>query len=178
MTVKIIDTDASINLFERMRSFDCTPFFSRYEVVVTDKVLEEIHTGNSFRDQEFNVHELTSEEQELFDDSMTYMHRLGSGERSAMIHALFLSNGEADKIVVISNDKEAQHIFQRDVPKDPDLKSRFPNMERIMWVRTIDVVKKIWEEGLMDPKEAHGVYHELKAILGPKLNFILEEPKV
>lgn len=178
MTVKIIDTDASINLFERMESFDCTPFFSRYKVIVTDKVFDEIHTGNSFQDQEFNVHALTEEEQELFDDITSYMHKLGSGERSAMIHALFLSNEEADKIVVICNDKEAYHVFHRDVPRNPDLKARFPNMERILWVKTIDVVKKMWEEGWMDSEEARGVHHEMKIILGPKLDFLLEEPKV
>lgn len=178
MTIKIIDTDASINLFETMRSFDCTPFLSMYETIFTDIIYDEIHKGNSFKDLDFKVHALSEEEQELYNDSTTYMFGLGSGERSAMVHALFLSNEQVDRIVVISNDKEANHIFHRNVLRNPEFKEQFPNMDRILWVRTIDVIRKMWEKGLIDFESSKAIYEELKNIMGPKLKFLLQEPEI
>lgn len=179
MSIKVLDTDASINLFERMKSFDCIPFLSGYHTMYSDIVWEELTKGNSYKTIPFEIYHLSPEEQELFDDTTNYLSGLGSGERSAMIHALFLSNSHTcegdDKIIVICNDKEANHIFRRDLSRNPMMKRMFPNMEKIIWVKTIDVLEKMWIEGAIDKNVAVEIYNELKIILGPKLKFLIEK---
>ncbi len=179
MSIKVLDTDTSINLFERMKSFDCIPFFSGYHTMYSDLVWGELTKGNSYRAMPFEVYHLTPEEQELFDDTTNYMACLGNGERSVMVHALFLSNVHTcegdDKIVVVCNDKEAHHIFSRDLPRIPIIKEKFPNMGKIVWVRTVDVLEKMWEEGIINNSVAAEIYDELKIILGPKLKFLIEK---
>lgn len=181
MSIKVLDTDTSINLFERMKSFDCIPYLSKYHTMYSDIVWKELTSGNSYKSIPFETYRLSSEEQKLFDDTTNYMSNLGCGERSAMIHALFLSNEHScngdDKIVVICNDKEANHIFRRDLPRDPMMRRMFPNMEKIVWVKTIDVLEKMWIEGAIDKSVASEIYNELKEILGPKLDFLFFEGK-
>ena len=176
MSIKILDSDCAINLLERMRSFDCIPFLSGYETVMTENVLNELRKGNSFKETPFETYTLSGKEKVLFDDTTGYMSRLGKGERSAMIHALFLSNKhsceDSDKIVVLSNDKEANHIFHNVLPKDPTMRRMFPNIDKIIWSRTVDVIEKMWNAELIDDDAADGVYDELCVIIGPDLRFL------
>lgn len=176
MSIKILDSDCTINLLEKMRSFDCIPFLSDYETVMTENVLNELRKGNSFKEMPFEIYSLSAEEQKLFEDTVSYITCLGSGERSAMIHALFLSNEhtctDSDKIVVLSNDKEANHIFHNIVSRDPSMRRMFPNLDKIVWSRTVDVIEKMWNQGLIDDVAAKGIYNELRIIIGPKLGFL------
>ncbi len=176
MSIKILDSDCAINLLERMRSFDCIPFLSEYETIVTSNVISELKKGNSFENIPFEIHTLTNDERAIFEDTANYISRLGAGERSVMIHALFLSNEHSckadDKIVVLCNDKEANHIFHNDLSKDPMIKRLFPNYDKIIWSRTVDVIEKMWNIGLIDDKTGKSIYEDLRIIIGPKLDFL------
>ncbi len=131
MSIKLLDTDCAINLTEKMRSFDCIPFLSNYKTIITDHVFNELKRGISFKNLPFEIYKLSNEETELFYDTADYLSKLGTGERSTMIHALFLSNKYScenkNKVVVLCNDKEANHIFQNVLPKDPMMRHLFPN---------------------------------------------------
>ena len=162
-----------------MKCFDCIPFFADYRTVITNIVHDEIHAGTSYCDLDFEMHDMTPDETDLFEDISRYIYQLGRGERSAMVHALFLSNQTTDNIVVISNDKEAYQVFHRLVLKDPDLKKRFPNMCLIKWVRTYDAIRRMWEKGLLRNGLAEEIYSEMSRLLGEKnLRFLLEEPEI
>ncbi len=177
MSIKILDADCAINLLERMRSYNCVPFLSSYDTIMTDEVLDELEKGNSFRGCVFKTYSLSDKEAALYNEMSRYISRLGKGERSAMVHALFLSNGrtceDADKIVVLCNDKEANHIFHNVVCKDPKIKRMFPNIQKIIWSGTAEVIRKLWNEGYIDKKTANNIHDELHMIMGPKLDFLI-----
>lgn len=176
MSIKILDSDCAINLLERMRSFNCIPFLSGYETMMSKDVHDELCNGNSFKGTPFLIYSLSDREMELFNQVSSYMLNIGKGERSTMVHALFLSKERtcegSEKIIVLSNDNEANHIFRKILCKDPKIRRMFPNLEKIVWARTIDVIKKMWNEGLIDEDAAKNVYDELCGIIGPELKFL------
>ena len=178
MSIKILDSDCAINLFERMRSFNCIPFLSEYETIMTDDVINELKKGNSFKNIPFKIHTLTDEERAIFEDTANYISKLGIGERSVMIHALFLSNEHSckadDKIIVLSSDKEANHVFHNDLLKDPMIVRLFPNCDKIIWSRTADIIKKMWNIGLIDDETGKSIYKDLCIIIGPGLDFLIQ----
>jgi len=144
MSIKILDSDCAINLLEKMKSFNCIPFLSSYDTIITEDVLNELRRGNSFKGAPFEIYSLSDKEIELFNDTTDYMSKLGRGERSAMVHALFLSNEHScensDKIIVLSNDKEANHIFHNELCRNPSIGQMFPNLDKIIWSRTVDIL--------------------------------------
>ncbi len=176
MSIKILDTNCAINLLERLKTFDCVPFLSQYDTILTTVIFDELNNGRPFRQVPFEIHELTTEEQALYDDTRNYITELGPGERSAIVHALFLSNihscDDSDKIILFSDDKEAKHIFTHVILKSPELKSRFPKMDLIIWSRSINLIAKMWNSHLIDAESAEGICRDLRPILGPKLDFL------
>ncbi len=176
MSIKILDTNCAINLLERLKTFDCVPFLSQYDTVLTTIILDELNNGRPFRHVPFEIHELTYEEKELYDDTKTYITELGPGERSAIVYALFQSNihscEDSDKIILFSDDKEAKHIFSHVILKSPELKRQFPNMDKIIWSRSINLIDRMWNSHLIDNESAEGILRDLRPILGPKLDFL------
>lgn len=178
MSIKILDTDCAINLLERMRSYDCVPFLSSYETILSEEVVSELRQGNSFRCCTFKTYNLSEKERMVSDKMSHYISKLGEGERTAIVHSLFLSNRHTcendDKIVVLCNDKEARHVFHNVVCKDPEIKQKFPYNHKIIWSGTADVIRKLWDGGYLDEKTASNVHKELQMIVGPKLNFLIQ----
>lgn len=62
ISIKIIDSDCAINLFKRMGSFDCAPYLSGYETIVTENVMAKPRRGSSYRGHPFDIHILSDEE--------------------------------------------------------------------------------------------------------------------
>lgn len=176
MSIKIFDADCAINLFERMKSYDCTPFLSSYDVVFTKEVFDELRVGNSFKNNSYKIHSLSSEEMTLRSELSQYITTLEKGEISVIVHALHMSNvcdcEGVNKIIVLSNDKEARHVFYNIICKDPALSEGFPRIHRIIWSRSVDFIRKLWDEGCIDTDESTKIYNELYAIIGPELNFL------
>lgn len=176
MSIKIIDTCTAINIFEKIRSFDSTIYLKNYSVIVTREIYTELSKGSTFNCP-LDVYDLSDEERELYDDTETYMFDLGEGERSALVHALFLSNqhacSDSDKIIVLSDDKEAGHTFCHKICSDPYMKKLFPNASRIIWSDTVGLVKKWQESNLLNKAISDSIFIELCNVVGPKkLNFL------
>ena len=59
MSIKLFDADCTINLFEKMRSFDCIPYLSGYDVVFTEQVVSETNNDRFTLDVPFPQYKLT-----------------------------------------------------------------------------------------------------------------------
>ena len=169
MSIKIIDSDSAINLLERQTAVDCTRFFSEYRVIVTEQVIEETSIGQLTAGCVFERYALDDDELELYERINDSIMELGPGERSAIAHALFMSNdGGDERIIIISDDKKAKHTFERIMIRMESIVERFPHLDRITWVRSFEVLKRMMDKGLLDETSASGMYDQLSPVLGPK----------
>ena len=169
MSIKILDSCSAINLLERLRCYDCSEFLGRYRTILTDDVRKETSFGTENRSKSFEPYDLSPDEIEFSEWINDSIMELGPGERSIIAHALFMSNDDSDEgIFLISDDKEARHIFERTLSRSPKIIERFPHLNRITWVRSDDVLRRIMDEGMLDDGMASEIYSELFQVLGPK----------
>lgn len=176
MSIKLFDTDCTINLFEKMRSFDCIPYLSNYKIIFTEQVVSETNNDRFELNVPFEYYKLSSDEEKLYSEISDYVGFLGKGERSVIVHALNLSNEhdhtEEGHIVILSMDREAGHHFRNDILKDPQIRKTYPNAEKILWVGASDFLKKMWDEGAIPEQIAPQIYREIRPILGKKIDFL------
>ena len=152
----IIDSDSAINLLERQAAVDCTRFFSEYRVIVTEQAIEETSIGQLTAGCVFERHAL-DDKLELYERINDSIMELGPGERSAIAHALFMSNdGGDERIIIISDDKKARHTFERTMVRMESIVERFPHLDRITRVRSFEVLKRLIDKGLLDETSASG----------------------
>lgn len=147
MSIKLLDADCAINLFERIHGYDCKSYLQHYRTVLTEIVLNELKKGESFHQLPFETYKFTELESKLYSDLESYVVNLGPGEQSVIVCALSLCTNHTcegdDKIVVLSMDKEAHHVFERTVLKDPAVMKHYPNAKKIIWVKVADLLKKV-----------------------------------
>ena len=176
MSIKILDSDSAINLLERLRSFDCGIFLSRYRTIMTDVVVGETNLLKDGREKYLEESTLSRKEKELSEWINNSVIELGPGERSTIVHALFMSNECGDeRIIIVSDDKEARHAFERLITRSKRIRSGFPNLGRIEMVRSEDVLRRMKDGGLLDADVAENIYFELYRILGPARIAFLRE---
>lgn len=176
MSIKILDSDSAINLLERLRSFDCGIFLSRYRTIMTDIVTMETDLFKDGREKYLEGAVLSKKEIELSEWINDSIIELGPGERSTIVHALFMSNdGSDERIIIVSDDKEARHAFDRLITRSKRIRSGFPNLDRIVMVRSEDVLRRIMDDGMLNAEVAESIYFELYRILGPnRISFLRE----
>ena len=172
--MKILDANCVINLMERLTSFDCAPYLLRYDTIVTAVVKKELDCPHPFKELPFDIHHPSEEEQSICEDLSSYISGLGKGEISVISLALSLSNNHScdgkDLIVIFSDDREARHIFGRRVCKDPRIRKKYPNVDRIVWSGTAELLKKMRNEDAIGDSSVAGIERELTPILGKRLD--------
>ena len=71
MSIKILDTDCAINLFERIQNYDCRCYLQQYNTILTEDVLNELKKGKSFHPLPFEIYKFANSELELFSNLKT-----------------------------------------------------------------------------------------------------------
>ncbi|MCX6650036.1 MAG: hypothetical protein NT131_00005, partial [Methanomassiliicoccales archaeon] len=154
MTVKIFDTCCLITLFESITSIEVADCCGDYDLVVTPKIQEEFGAGLP---DNINIQESLSEPGSVFlKEYRNVFPGLHEGELTAMALAVSLNEETDTNVVLVMDDQTGLSKFQ-EIRRIPDIRERFPCIDKIITTGSIGFLKKLIREGMIDKGYISGV---------------------